>query len=320
FIPNMKRLEDVPIMRDILEVFREDLPGLSLTRRVEFQIDLVPDVALVARPPYRLAPSGYQKELNMRQRRWLELLSDYNCEICYHPGKANVVVDAEENVRDENLNGMNKKFETRADGTHCIEKRSTQLDMSTAYHPQNDGQSERSIQTLEDMLRACVMDFGKGSDRHLPLVEFSYNNSYHASIKAAPLRHCTVGKLKHRYIRPFKILAKVGTVAYRLELPEQLSRVHSTFHVSNLNKCLSNETLAIPLDEIQIDDKLYFVEEPVEIMNREVKRLKQSRILIVKVRWNSRRGPEFTREHEDQFEKKYLHLFAKPIPSASTMK
>ncbi|GKC90635.1 hypothetical protein Tco_1151284, partial [Tanacetum coccineum] len=90
-----------------------------------------------------------------------------------------------------------------------------------------------------------------------------------------------------------KIIAKVGTVAYRLELPKQLSRVHSTFHVSNLKKCLSDETLAIPLDEIQIDDKLHFNEEPVKIMNRKVKSLKQSDILIVKVCCNSRRGPEF---------------------------
>ncbi|GJW71763.1 hypothetical protein Tco_0128680, partial [Tanacetum coccineum] len=102
------------------------------------------------------------------------------------------------------------------------------------------------------------------------------------------------GKLNPRYIGPFKIIAKVGTVAYRLELPEKLSRVHSTFHVSNLNKCLSDETLAIPLDEIQVDDKLHFIEELVEIMDREVKCLKQSRIPIVKVRWNSRRGHGFT--------------------------
>ncbi|GJU54461.1 putative nucleotidyltransferase, ribonuclease H [Tanacetum coccineum] len=189
-----------------------------------------------------------QKELNMRQRRWLELLADYDCEICYHPGKANVVADAlsrkkrikplrvraliltvhpklpfqileaqnealkEENVKNENLRGMNKSFEIRPDGTRCITNRSwlplfgglrdlimheshkskysihpgTQLDMSTTYHPETDGQSERTIQTLEDMLRACVIDFGKGWDKHLPLVEFSYNNSYHASIKAAP--------------------------------------------------------------------------------------------------------------------------------------
>nr|GEV79465.1 putative reverse transcriptase domain-containing protein [Tanacetum cinerariifolium]GEV89159.1 putative reverse transcriptase domain-containing protein [Tanacetum cinerariifolium] len=121
------------------------------------------------------------------------------------------------------------------------------------------------------------------------------------------------GKLNLRYTGPFKILAKVGTVAYHLELQEQLSRVHSTFHVSNLKKCLSDETLVILLDEIQIDDKLHFIEEPIEIMDREVKHLKQSRIPIVKVRWNSRRGPEFTWEHEDQFQKKYLHLFSKPL-------
>ncbi|GJW17248.1 hypothetical protein Tco_0024684 [Tanacetum coccineum] len=117
------------------------------------------------------------------------------------------------------------------------------------------------------------------------------------------------GKLNPRYVGPFKVLAKVGTVAYKLELPQQLSRVHSTFHVSNLKKCLSDEPLAIPLKEIHIDDKLHFVEEPVEIMDREVKRLKQSRIPIIKVRWNSRRGPEFTWERKDQFKKKYPHLF-----------
>ncbi|GKB72574.1 putative reverse transcriptase domain-containing protein [Tanacetum coccineum] len=167
----------------------------------------------------------------------------------------------------------------------------TRLDMSKTNHPETDGQSERTIQTLEDMLRACVLDFGKGWDKHLPLVEFSYNNSYHTSIKAAPFE-ALYGR------KPFKIIAKVGTVAYRLELPEKLSRVHSTFHFSKLKKCMADEPLAIPLEEIQIDDKLNFIEEPVEIMDREVKRLKQSRISIVKVRWNSRRGPEFTWERE----------------------
>ncbi|GKB27600.1 putative reverse transcriptase domain-containing protein [Tanacetum coccineum] len=166
----------------------------------------------------------------------------------------------------------------------------TRLDMSTTYHLQTDGQSERTIQTLKDMLRACVLDFEKGWDRHLPLVEFSYNNIYHTSIKAAPfevlyghtvmlkvspwkgvIRFGKRGKLNPRYIGPFKILAKVGNVACRLELLEQLIKVHSMFHISNLKKCLSDETLAILLDEIQIDDKLQFIEEPVKIMDREVK-------------------------------------------------
>ncbi|GJW75407.1 putative reverse transcriptase domain-containing protein [Tanacetum coccineum] len=441
-----------------------------------------------------------QKELNMRQCRWLELLSDYDYEIRYHPGKPNVVADAlsqkerikplrvrslvlmiglnlpvqileaqvearkEENYGTGDLCGMIKKLEPRADGTLCLNGRSwipcrgnlrelimheshkskysvhprsdkmyqdlkklywwpnmkaeiatyetysmekltrqylkevvsrhgvpvsiisdqdskftshfwkslnealgTQLDMSTAYHLQTDGQSERTIQTLEDMLRACVIDFGKGWDRHLPLMEFSYNNSYHTSIKATPFEETTEkiiqikkciqaaqdrqksyanrrrkplefevgdkvmlkvspwkevihfgkrGKLNPRYIGPFKILDRVRTLAYRLELPEQLSRGHSTFHVSNLKKCFVDGPLAIPLDEIQIDDKLHFIEEPVEIMDREVKRLKQSRIPIVKVHWNSRRGPEFTWEREDQMKKKYPHLFVSP-PSTS---
>nr|GEY76586.1 putative reverse transcriptase domain-containing protein [Tanacetum cinerariifolium] len=125
------------------------------------------------------------------------------------------------------------------------------------------------------------------------------------------------GKLNLRYIGPFKVLEKEGTVAYRLKFPQQLSRVHSMFHVSNLKKCLSDEPLAISLDEIHIDDKLHFVEEPVEIMDREDNRLKQSRIPIVKVRWNSRRGPELTWEHEYQFRKKYPHLFTKTAPSTS---
>ncbi|GKD90304.1 hypothetical protein Tco_1365811 [Tanacetum coccineum] len=123
------------------------------------------------------------------------------------------------------------------------------------------------------------------------------------------------GKLNPRYIGPFKILDRIGPVAYKLELPEELSKVHSTFHVSNLKKCLSDESLIIPMKELWLDDKLNFVEEPVEIMDREVKQLRQSRIPIVKVRRNSKREPKFTWEYEDQIRAKYPHLFPNITPN-----
>ncbi|GJY12506.1 putative reverse transcriptase domain-containing protein [Tanacetum coccineum] len=220
---------------------------------------------------------------------------------------------------------------------------------------ETDGQSERTIQTLEDMLRACVIDFGSSWDRHLPLVEFSYNNSYHASIKAVPFealyeRKCRSpvcwsevedsqltclemirettekivqiknrlldarsrqksyadvrrkplkfevgdmvmlkvspwkgvicfgkrGKLSPLYVGPVKFIDRIGPVANKLELPDELHGIHNTFHVLNLKKCLADENLVIPLEEIQLDDKLHFIEEPVDIMDREVKQLKKS--------------------------------------------
>ncbi|GJY81030.1 putative reverse transcriptase domain-containing protein [Tanacetum coccineum] len=204
----------------------------------------------------------------------------------------------------------------------------TRLDMSTAYHLETDGKSERTIQTLEDMLRACVIDFRNGWERHLPLIKFSYNNSYHASIKAAPFEALYGRKFRSpvcwaelRDVRRkafrfqvgdrlvmLKVLAR-GTVAYSLNYLIVKLGFICTFHVSNLKKCLSDEPLAVPIDEIYIDDKVRFVE---------VKRLKRSRIPIIKVQWNSRRGPEFTWEREDQFRKKYLQLFTlKTAPSTS---
>ncbi|GKC56640.1 putative reverse transcriptase domain-containing protein [Tanacetum coccineum] len=403
-----------------------------------------------------------QKELNMKQRRWLELLIDYDYEIRYHPGKANVIADAlsqkerikplrvrslvmtlhpklpsqileaqiegikEENIKAENLRGMDKEFDVRPDGTRCSNKMYqdlkklywwpnmkaiiaeyvgkcltctrvkaecqkpsclliqpkiptwkweritmdfvTKLPKTSSGHEHRFGGHYRRInqskhrfiptkatdnhdshftsrfwQSMQNALGTQLdINFGKGWERHLPLEELSYNNSYHASIKAAPFealygRKCrspvcwdevgdvqlTGSEIIHEttkkivqirqrlqaardrqrsyanvrrkplefQVRDRVMLKVVGPVAYKLELPDELSNVHSTFHVSNLKKCLSNESLIIPMKELRLDDKLNFVEEPIEIMDREVKQLRQSRILIVKVRWNSKRGP-----------------------------
>ncbi|KAD4888331.1 hypothetical protein E3N88_20404 [Mikania micrantha] len=132
------------------------------------------------------------------------------------------------------------------------------------------------------------------------------------------IRFGKLGKLNPRYIGPFEITKRISPVTYELQLPQELSSVHNVFHVSNLKKCLSNETLAIPLEEIQIDEQLHFVEEPVEIMDREIKKLKLSKIPNVKVRWNSRRGPEYTWELEDQMKQKYPHLFSDPTNTGNT--
>nr|GEW17710.1 hypothetical protein [Tanacetum cinerariifolium] len=404
-----------------------------------------------------------EKELNMRQRRWLKLLSDYDCEIRYHPGKANVVADGLslkerikqirvralvmtiglelpkqilnaqteaqklENIKNEDVGGMlvkkskdpeklrTKKLEPRgsdkmyqdmkrlywwpnikADISTYVSKcltcakvkaehqrpsrllvqpmipewkwdnitidfvtklpkwsqsydtiwaLGTSLDISTAYHPEIDGQSKRTIKTLEDMLRACVVDFGKEliQETTKKIIQIKQRlqaardrQKSYADLKRKPMefqvgdrvmlkvlpwkgvvRFGKRGKLNTRYVGPFKVLDKAGTVSYKLKLPQELSRVYNTFHVSNLKKYHADEPLAVLLNGLHFDDKLYFVEEPVEIMDREVKRLKRSRILLVNVQWNSRRRPEFTWQREDQFRKKYPHLFTKTAPSSS---
>nr|GEZ84256.1 putative reverse transcriptase domain-containing protein [Tanacetum cinerariifolium] len=152
------------------------------------------------------------------------------------------------------------------------------------------------------------------ADLKRKLMEFQVGDK--VMLKVSPwkgvVRFGKRGKLNPRYVGLFKVLERVGDVAYKLNLLEELSRVHNTFYVSNLKKCHADEPLAVPLDGLHFDDKLHFVEVPVEIMDREVKRLKQSQIPLVKVRWNSKRGPEFTWEREDQFRKKYPHLFARP--------
>ncbi|GJW11672.1 putative reverse transcriptase domain-containing protein [Tanacetum coccineum] len=293
-----------------------------------------------------------QKELNMRQHRWLELLSDYDCEIRYHPGKANVVADAlsqkervkplrvralvmtivlnltlqilnaqtearkEENYESKDLCEMIKKLEPRSNETLCmknrrngfhgeaneavlegsrLEARSACLDHLGSRHA--DRRSAGLKLEIVSLLaqRLFMKRQRRSSKLRFEFKPLEFQVGDRVMLKVSPwkgvIRFGKRGKLNPYYIRPFKIFAKVGTVAYQLKLLEQLNRVHSTFHVSNLKKCLFDETQVILLDEIHIYDKRHFIEEPVEIMDRKVKRLKQSR---VKVRWNSRRGPEFT--------------------------
>nr|GEW49419.1 putative reverse transcriptase domain-containing protein [Tanacetum cinerariifolium] len=126
------------------------------------------------------------------------------------------------------------------------------------------------------------------------------------------------GKLAPRYVGPFEILKRIGPVAYRLGLPLELSSVHDTFHVSNLKKYLADANLHVPLEGIKVAKTLRFVEEPVEIMDREVKKLKRSRILIVKVRWNSKRGPAFTWERENFMKTKYSNLFVDRVEESTS--
>ncbi|GKE55087.1 putative reverse transcriptase domain-containing protein [Tanacetum coccineum] len=169
-----------------------------------------------------------------------------------------------------------------------------------------------NISQIKDRLKVAHDRQKSYADKRRKPLEFSIGD--YVMLKVSPwkgvVRFGKKGKLAHRFVGPFEIIEKVGPVAYRLDFSEELNGVHDTFYVSNLKKCLANPTLQVPLDEIRVDAKLNFVEEPVEILEREFKKLKRSRIAIIKVRWNSKRGPEFTWEREDQMKLKYPHLFS----------
>ncbi|GJV91767.1 putative reverse transcriptase domain-containing protein [Tanacetum coccineum] len=292
----------------------------------------------------------------------IELFSDYDCEIRYHPGKANVVADAlsrKERIKTKRIRAMNMTFQSSIkDKILAAQKEATDksaglqrglikaehqrpssllqqleipewkseriamdfnykidrlarlyLNEIVARHGVSDIDSRftsRFWQTMQEALRTRLKaarnrQKSYADKRRKPL---NFSVGEHVLLKVSPwkgmVRFGKKGELAPRFVRPFEITERIGLVAYRLRLPEELNGVHDTFHVSNLKKCLADPTLQINLDEIQVDVTLNFVEEPVEILEREFKKLKRSRIAIVKVLWNSKRGPEFTWEREDQ--------------------
>ncbi|GKF44294.1 hypothetical protein Tco_0130846, partial [Tanacetum coccineum] len=173
-------------------------------------------------------------------------------------------------------------------------------------------ETTEKISQIKDRLKAARDRQKIYADKRRKPLELSVGD--HVLLKVSPwkgvVRFGKKGKLAPRFVGPFEITKRIDLVAYRLRLTEELNVIHDTFHVSNLKKCLADPILQIPLEEIQVDAKLIFVEEPAKILEREIKKLKPSRIPIIKVRWNSKRGPEFTWEREDQMKLKYPHLFS----------
>ncbi|GJT82851.1 putative reverse transcriptase domain-containing protein [Tanacetum coccineum] len=173
-------------------------------------------------------------------------------------------------------------------------------------------ETTKNISQIKDRLKAARDRQKSYADKRRKPLEFSVGD--YVLLKVSPWKGVVhfrkKGKLTPRFVRPFEIIEKVGPVAYRLDLPEELNGVHDTFYVSNLKKCLADPTLQVPLDEIRVDAKLNFMEESVEILEREFKKLKRSRFAIIKVWWNSKRGLEFTWEREDQMKLKYPNLFS----------
>ncbi|GKD96285.1 putative reverse transcriptase domain-containing protein [Tanacetum coccineum] len=329
----------------------------------------------------------------MRQRRWIDLFSDYDCEIRYHPGKANVVADAlsrKERVKPKRVRAMNMTLQSsikdrilaaqkevvdeftglqkgldemikqKSDGTlYYLDQiwvplkgdvmaehqrpfgllqqpeipewkwEGIAMDFVTKLPRTSNYKMDRLARLyLNEIVATHGVSISIISDRNSHFTSRFWQSMQEAEVKEGQLigpelvQETTekISQIKARLrcawsqrsfvIRGGVALELLGHVAYRFDLPEELSGVHDTFHVSNLKKCLADPTMQLPLDEIRVDAKFYFVEEPMEILEREFKKLKHSRIAIVKVRWNSKRGPEFTWEREDQMKLKYPHLFS----------
>nr|GEX48935.1 hypothetical protein [Tanacetum cinerariifolium] len=310
-----------------------------------------------------------QKELNMRQRRWIELFSDYDCEIHYHPGKAKVVADAlsrkerakrrrvramsmtihsiikakileaqseaskNTNTPTEMLKGLDKQLERKEDGGLYLAERIwvpvydnlrtlimneahatrkcrtpiawTEVGEGKLLGPEIIQETTDKIVQIKERLKVARDCQKSYADKRRKPLEFSVGDK--VLLKVSPrkgvVRFGKRSKLSSRYVGPFEIVKRIGPVAYRLRLPQELVGVHDTFHVSNLKKCLADVNLHVPLDEVKVDDKLHFVEEPIEILYRGVKKLKRRWIPVVKVCWNSRRGPDITWEREDEMKR-----------------
>ncbi|GJS31983.1 putative reverse transcriptase domain-containing protein [Tanacetum coccineum] len=290
------------------------------------------------------------KELNMRQRRWIELFSNYNCEIRYHPGKANVVVDAlswkervksrrvramsmtiqssiknkllaaqnkatrEGNAPAKMLCGLDQQIEKKEDGGLYFVDRiwvpligDVKKIIMDEAHATRYSIHTRADKIIEEGLKATRVRQKSYADNRRKPLEFKVGDQ--VLLKVSPWKGMVCfgkkSEIAPRYVGPLEILEKIGPVAYRLRLPQELSSVYDTFHVSSLKKCLTNANLHGPLKGIKVDKTLCFVEEPVEIMDREVKRVKRSRISIFMVRWISKQGLKFTWKYKDYKKAEY---------------
>nr|GEZ20026.1 hypothetical protein [Tanacetum cinerariifolium] len=295
------------------------------------------------------AVKNWKKELSMRQRRWIELFSDYECKIRYHPGKANVVADAlsrKERVKPIRVRAMAMTIQSRVKrmilAAHKIPEwkwDNIPMDFITKLPRTRSGhdtiwvvverltksahfRATRKDYIMEKLARLYIDEIVAQHDVNLSLAEFSYNNSYHSSIRCnlfealyrrkcrSPVLWAGIGESRRKPLEfevEDQVFLKVslwkGVISFRKK-GKLAPSVHDTFHVWNLKNCLANANLHVPLDEIKVDKTLRFVEEPIEIIDREVKSLKHSKILIVKVRCNSKRGPEFMWEREDHMKAK----------------
>nr|GEY93880.1 putative reverse transcriptase domain-containing protein [Tanacetum cinerariifolium] len=346
-----KRPEDVPIVRDFPELFPEYLSGLPLTRQVEFHIDLIPGAAPIARTPYRLAPSEMKevsdqlKELS--DKGFIRPISSpwgapipkvhflghviESQGIHVDPAKIKFIKDwASPKTPKEihqflGLAGYYRRSWFPCDGDLRTMIMHKSHKSKYSIHPGSDKmyQDMKMLYwwpNMKDDIATYVskcLTYAKIKDGHQrpsglliqpEIPQWKCDNITMDFITKLPKTS------QGGHFRRLWVLKKVGFVAYKLVLSQELRRVHSTFHISNLKKCYADEPLAVTLDGLRFDGKIHFLEERVEIMDQQFKRLKRSRILIVKVRWYSRRGPEFTWERKEQFQKRYPHLFTKTPP------